>query len=74
MWRRRDQSGNSRAAAERNAAAEGVRGRVELADADARDLGLIGMGQQLAGLKLRCQTQDSGSHGVSGPIAPVVMA
>ena len=38
VWRRRDQSGNSRAAAERNAAAEGVRGRVELADADARDL------------------------------------
>ncbi len=30
--------GNSRAAAERNAAAEGVRGRVELVDADARDL------------------------------------
>jgi arsenite methyltransferase len=38
VWRRRDQSGNSRAAAERNAAAEGVAGRVELADADARDL------------------------------------
>jgi arsenite methyltransferase len=38
VWRRRDQSGNSRAAAERNAAAEGVRDRVELADADARDL------------------------------------
>ena len=38
VWRRRDQSGNSRAAAERNAVAEGVRGRVELADADARDL------------------------------------
>ena len=38
VWRRRDQSGNSRAAAERNAAAEGVRGRVELADADTRDL------------------------------------
>lgn len=35
MWRRRDQSGNSRAAAERNAAAEGVAGRVELVDADA---------------------------------------
>ncbi len=34
----RDQSGNSRAAAERNAVAEGVRDRVELADADARDL------------------------------------
>jgi arsenite methyltransferase len=38
VWRRRDQSGNSRAAAERNAAAEGVRDQVELADADARDL------------------------------------
>ena len=38
VWRRRDQSGNSRAAAERNAAAEGVRDRVELADADARAL------------------------------------
>ena len=38
VWRRRDQSGNSRAAAERNAAAEGVRDRVELVDADARDL------------------------------------
>ncbi len=38
VWRRRDQSGNSRAATERNAVAEGVRGRVELADADARDL------------------------------------
>jgi len=38
VWRRRDQSGNSRAAAERNAVAEGVAGRVELADADARDL------------------------------------
>ncbi len=37
-WRRRDQSGNSRAAAERNAVAEGVRGQVELVDADARDL------------------------------------
>ena len=37
IWRRRDQSGNSRAAAERNAVAEGVRGRVELVDADARD-------------------------------------
>ena len=40
VWRRCDQSGNSRAAAERNAAAEGVRDRVELADADARDLPL----------------------------------
>jgi len=38
VWRRRDQSGNSRAAAERNAAAEGVAGRVELVNADARDL------------------------------------
>ncbi len=38
MWRRRDQSGNSRAAAERSAAAEGVRDRVELAGADADDL------------------------------------
>ena len=38
VWRRRDQSGNSRAAAERNAVAEGVRGRVELAGADGRDL------------------------------------
>ncbi len=38
VWRRRDQSGNSRAATERNAMAEGVRGRVELVDADARDL------------------------------------
>jgi len=38
IWRRRDQSGNSRAAAERNAVAEGVRDQVELVDADARDL------------------------------------
>ncbi len=38
IWRRRDQSGNSRAAAERNAVAEGVHYRVELVDADARDL------------------------------------
>jgi arsenite methyltransferase len=38
VWRRRDQSGNSRAAAEHNAAAEGLAGRVELVDADARDL------------------------------------
>jgi arsenite methyltransferase len=38
VWRRRDQSGNSRAATERNAVAEGVAGRVELVDADARDL------------------------------------
>ena len=38
VWRRRDQSGNSRAATERNAVAEGVRDRVELVDADARHL------------------------------------
>jgi len=38
VWRRRDQSGNSRAATERNAVTEGVRDRVELVDADARDL------------------------------------
>jgi arsenite methyltransferase len=38
IWRRRDQNGNSRAAAERHAEAEGVRDRVELVDADARDL------------------------------------
>ena len=38
VWRRRDQSGNSRAATERNAVAEGLRDRVELVDADARDL------------------------------------
>ena len=38
VWRRRDQSGNSRAATERNAVAEGVAGRVEVVDADARDL------------------------------------
>ncbi len=38
VWRRRDQSGNSRAAAERNAVAEGVRDQVELVDADARHL------------------------------------
>ena len=38
VWRRRDQSGNSRTATQRNAAAEGVLDRVELADADARDL------------------------------------
>jgi len=38
LWRRRDQSGNSRAAAERNAAAEGVSERVDIVDADARDL------------------------------------
>ena len=38
LWRRRDQSGNNRAATERNAAAEGVRERVDIVDADARDL------------------------------------
>jgi arsenite methyltransferase len=38
VWRRRDQNGNSRATTERNAVAEGVSGRVEVADADARDL------------------------------------
>ena len=38
LWRRRDQSGNSRAATERNAVAEGVRDRVDVVDADARDL------------------------------------
>jgi arsenite methyltransferase len=38
VWRRRDQSGNSHAATERNAVAEGVHDQVELADADARDL------------------------------------
>lgn len=38
IWRRRDQVGNSRAAAERNAAIEGVSDRVELVHADARDL------------------------------------
>lgn len=37
IWRLRDQTGNSRAAAERNARAEGVSERVEFADADARD-------------------------------------
>jgi arsenite methyltransferase len=38
IWRRRDQAGNSRAAAERNAILEGVSDRVELVHADARDL------------------------------------
>jgi SAM-dependent methyltransferase len=38
IWRRQDQSGNSRAAAEHNAAVEGVRDRVDLVNADARDL------------------------------------
>ena len=38
IWLSRDQSGNSRASAERNALLEGVADRVELAHADARDL------------------------------------
>jgi SAM-dependent methyltransferase len=38
IWRRRDQVGNSPAAAERNALLEGVSDRVELVHADARDL------------------------------------
>jgi arsenite methyltransferase len=38
IWRLRDQSGNSRAAAERNAVIEAVSDRVEFAEADARDL------------------------------------
>jgi arsenite methyltransferase len=38
IWRLRDQSGNSRAAAERNARVEGAADRVELVHADARDL------------------------------------
>jgi SAM-dependent methyltransferase len=38
IWRLRDQTGNTRAAAERNARVEGVSDRVELVDADARDL------------------------------------
>jgi len=38
IWNRHDQSGNSHAATERNAIAEGVADRVSLADADARDL------------------------------------
>ena len=40
LWRRRDQTGNTRAAAERNAVTEGVAGRVEFLDADARALPL----------------------------------
>jgi hypothetical protein len=35
IWRRRDQNGNYRESAERNAACEGVRDRVEFADVDA---------------------------------------
>jgi SAM-dependent methyltransferase len=38
IWRRRDQVGNSPAAAERNALLEGVSDRVELVHGDARDL------------------------------------
>jgi SAM-dependent methyltransferase len=38
IWRLRDQSGNSRAAAERNAILEGVDQRVSLVEADARSL------------------------------------
>ena len=38
IWRRRDQAGNSRAAAERNALLEGVSDRVEFVHADAQDL------------------------------------
>ncbi len=38
IWRLRDQTGNTRAAAERNAMVEGVSDRVEFVDADARDL------------------------------------
>jgi SAM-dependent methyltransferase len=38
IWRCRDQSGNSRAATERNAMVEGVSDRVSVVDADARDL------------------------------------
>lgn len=38
VWRAQDQVGNSRGAAERNAALEGVADRVELVDGDARSL------------------------------------
>jgi SAM-dependent methyltransferase len=38
IWRARDQNGNSRAATERNADLEGVGDRVEVIDADAREL------------------------------------
>lgn len=38
IWRLRDQTGNSRAMTERNAAVEGVSERVDIVDADARDL------------------------------------
>jgi arsenite methyltransferase len=38
IWRLRDQTGNSKASTERNAMAEGVSDRVEIATADAREL------------------------------------
>jgi arsenite methyltransferase len=38
IWRLRDQTGNSRAAAQRNAEIEGVSERIELVNGDARDL------------------------------------
>lgn len=38
IWRLRDQTGNSRAATQHNALVEGVSERVEVVDADARDL------------------------------------
>lgn len=38
VWRRRDQTGNTRTAAERNATLEGVADRVEFVEADAREL------------------------------------
>jgi cyclopropane fatty-acyl-phospholipid synthase-like methyltransferase len=38
LWRRRDQSGNSHAATERNATLEGISDRVSVVDADARDM------------------------------------
>lgn len=38
VWRRRDQSGNARAATEHNAVVEGMSDRVEIIDGDARDL------------------------------------
>ncbi len=41
MGRLRDQTGNSRATAERNARIEGVSDQVEFVEADARDLPLL---------------------------------
>ena len=41
IWRLRDQTGNSRAAAERNARIEGVSDQVEFVEADARDLPVL---------------------------------